>query len=95
MGETKNHHFYDLGIFEPTTKPQNQQFLSSETPGHLKQIKTKPKPFVKDMFINLGILKLQFLDTFRKDRHRNMMKIRLNKSLKSWIWDQHLPENMK
>ena len=35
----KNLHFYDFGIFEPATKPQNQYHSSSETPRHLKQIK--------------------------------------------------------
>ena len=39
MGETKTPHFYDFGIFKPATKPQNQQFLSLETPGHLKKNK--------------------------------------------------------
>ena len=37
MGETKTPHFYDFGIFEPVTKPQNQLFLYLETPGHLQQ----------------------------------------------------------
>ena len=30
-----------------------------------------------------------------KDGHPEMMKIRLIKSLKSWIWDQHLSKDMK
>ena len=32
MGEPKTLHFYDVGIFEPVTKPQNQVFFSLETP---------------------------------------------------------------
>ena len=36
-----------------------------------------------------------FRDIVGKDGHRQMMKIRLNKSRKSWIWDQYLPETMK
>ena len=39
MGEAQTPHFHDFGIFEPVTKPQNQYYLSLETPGHLKQIK--------------------------------------------------------
>ena len=35
MGETKTPDFYDLGIFEPVTKPQNQLILSFETPGQI------------------------------------------------------------
>ena len=42
MGETKTPHFYDFGIFEPVTKPQNQHYLSLETPGHSKKIKKNP-----------------------------------------------------
>ena len=38
MGETEAPHFYDFGIFEPVTKPQNQLFLFLETPGDLKKI---------------------------------------------------------
>ena len=34
MGEPKTPHFYDFGIFEPVTKPQND-FLCFETPGRL------------------------------------------------------------
>ena len=42
MGEPENPHFYDFGIFERVTKPQNQHYLSLETPGHLKKIKENP-----------------------------------------------------
>ena len=37
MGEAQTPHFYDFGIFEPVTKPQNQHHLSLEAPGHLKK----------------------------------------------------------
>ena len=30
-------HFYDFGIFGRALEPQNQLFLSLETPGHLKR----------------------------------------------------------
>ena len=42
MGETKTPHFYDFGIFEPVTKPQNQHYLSLETPGYSKKINQNP-----------------------------------------------------
>ena len=37
MGATKTPRFYDSRIFEPVAKPQNQLFLSLETPGYLKK----------------------------------------------------------
>ena len=33
------------GVFEPATKPQNQLFLSLETPGHLKQSRKSLQSF--------------------------------------------------
>ena len=33
-------------------------------------------------------------ENVRKDGDRNMMKIRLTPSWKSWIWNQYLPENV-
>ena len=56
MGEAQTPHYYDFGIFEPVTKPQNQHYLSLETPGYLKQIKKNPGTFSKHiMFVNRGI----------------------------------------
>ena len=48
MGEAQTPHFYDFGIFEPVTKPQNQQCLSLGTPGHLKTIKKNPWNIFKE-----------------------------------------------
>ena len=45
MGEPKNPHFDDFGILGRVQTPRNQLFLSSETPGHLKQIKMIPGAF--------------------------------------------------
>ena len=45
MGEPKTTYFYDFGIFEPVTKPQNQLSLSLETPGHLTKKQEKSKTF--------------------------------------------------
>ena len=85
IGEPKTPHFYDFWIFEPVV----------EIPGHLNKIK-KSQIFSKILFvINLGFFELHNRGIFRKGGHRKMMKIRLKKSQKSWIWDQYLPENMK
>ena len=35
MGETKNPNFFDFGIYGSVPEPQNQLFLTLETPGHL------------------------------------------------------------
>ena len=54
MGDTKNPHFYDFGSFERAPEPQNQLFLSLETPRDLKPSKNIPKSF-------LGIRVLYFI----------------------------------
>ena len=46
-------------------------------------------------FINITISEFDKFEHFGEDAARKMMKTRLNKSWKSWIWDQDLPENMK
>ena len=61
MGEAQTHHFYDFRIFEPVTKPQNQHYLSLETPGHLNKIKKIHGTFENMIFLNLGIKKRTFL----------------------------------
>ena len=43
MGEPKNPHFYDFGIFEPVAEPQHQVFLFADTPEHIKIIKKHPQ----------------------------------------------------
>ena len=50
MGEAQTRYFYDFGISEPVTKPQNQPFLFLETPGYLKQIKKTLAYFQKPYF---------------------------------------------
>ena len=40
IGEAQTQDFYDFGFFESVTKPPNAYYLSLETPGHLKQIKS-------------------------------------------------------
>ena len=47
MGEPKNLHFYDCEDFGPVLEPQNQQYLSLETPGHIKYSKKKLKHLSK------------------------------------------------
>ena len=94
MGETKTPHFHDLGIFEPVTKPQNQPFLSLETPGPLKESRKSPKHFSNIMFYESRKLETPKCWHFRKDGHRKLMTIRLNKSSKWRIWDQYLSKTM-
>ena len=49
MGEAQTPHFYDFGIFEPVTKPQNQHYLSLETPGYSKAIEKIPGTFLENI----------------------------------------------
>ena len=66
MGEAQTPHFYDFGIFEPVAKPENQLFLSSETPGHLKLIKRNPLDISILFFINVKLWKPICLTFFEK-----------------------------
>ena len=81
MGETETVHFYDFGTSGRVPGFQNQLFLCLETPGHLTKSRT-PHIFQHTIFY-IGISKFPNLDTIRKDGHRKMMNIRLNKSSKS------------
>ena len=38
---------HDFLVFEPVTKPQNEHYLSLETPGHLKKARKTLDPFEK------------------------------------------------
>ena len=55
MGESKNPHFYDSGIFGRVPEPQNQYYLSLETPGYLKQFKKSQLVSNNISFINIKI----------------------------------------
>ena len=61
---------------------------SPRTPGHLKKIKKKPWNILKN-FGNPQVCRLW------RRRTPNNPEDPSNTSLKSWIWDQHLPEHMK
>ena len=41
MGETATPHFYDFGVFGLVPEPQNQLFLSLETPRYLTKSRKK------------------------------------------------------
>ena len=78
MGETKTPHFYNFGIFEPITKPQNQLF---ETPANIQE---NPQTFSKNiMFYKSRNFEIHNCDIVRTDGQRKVMKIRPNKSQKS------------
>ena len=95
MGETKTPRFYDFGFFEPVTNPQNQLFLSLETPGHQKKTRKPQNNFRVNSFINFGVSKHQWFDILSKRRAPNNDEDFFKKSRKSRIWDQCLPDNMK
>ena len=68
MGEAQTPHFYDFGIFEAVTKPQNQHYLSLETPGYSNKIEKKPwNIFRKYYFYKISESGNPFFDNFRKD----------------------------
>ena len=51
MGETKTHHFYDFGIFEPVTKPQNQLFFIFGDTSTPKQNQENHQTFKNILFL--------------------------------------------
>ena len=62
--KTQNYNFHDFLGFGPVTKPQNQHYLSLETPGHLKQIKKNLGTSWKNIiFGNLRINKYENFGT--------------------------------
>ena len=65
-GEPKTPQFFDFGIVEPITKPQNQVFFSLETPGHLKQIKKNARSIQHIIFINIEKWKPEVLTFLEK-----------------------------
>ena len=94
MGDTKTPHFYDFGIFQPCNqapKPITFIFGDTRTPNQIQENTNTWKTYY---FWEISELWNPLFDISRKDGHRQMMKIRLTKSQKSWIWDQYLPENM-
>ena len=69
MGEAQTPHFYDFGVSEPVTKPQNQLFVSLETPGHLSKNQEKSWNILTNvMFINLIVGKPHILTKLEKTR---------------------------
>ena len=68
MGESQTPHFYDFGISGRVPQPQNQYYLSFETPGYLTEFKKNPTHcFENIMFININILKIPNSVNFGKD----------------------------
>ena len=77
------------------SKPWKPVFIHFIIPNASKNVRSMGTSQKHIIFGNLRIMKNQLFDIFRKDGHRNMMKIRPRISGKSWIWDQYLSENMK
>ena len=100
LGGPQTPHFYDFGTFErvPSSQDNMSCFREARTfkTGHInKNEEEAPNIFNLIILRNLKMLKIKNVDNFQKDGHRTIMKTRLIKSRKSWIWDQYLPENMR
>ena len=77
MGEPPTPHFYDFGTFGRVPEPQNQLFVSLESPGYLKN-QENPWNILKNMIVvNLKMSETHFLSILEKGGRRKMMKIRL------------------
>ncbi len=70
MREPANLHCYDVGIFGRIPEPQNQYYLSLETPRHLKQLKKIPWVFRNMVFINLIFLEIENVVNVGRGEHR-------------------------
>ena len=91
MGETETFHFYDFGIFGYVPEPQNQYYLSLETPECLN------KSELTNQFWKICLelcFKSKILKTWERrapNNHEDPFKI----SWKPWVWDQSPPENIE
>ena len=52
LGEATTPHFYDFGIFGGAPEPQNQLFVSLETPDYLKRTKKIPWNMSKSYYFH-------------------------------------------
>ena len=78
MGEPENLHFHGFGIFGRVPEPQNQLFLSLETPGHPGKM---PKSSLLNIvFVNLKMLEIRSFVNAGKDRRPTVPTSRLIKS---------------
>ena len=67
MREPQTPHFYDFGISGRVPEPQNQYYLSLETPGYLNEIKKEPWGiFQKILFWYIIFFGNSFLSIFEK-----------------------------
>ena len=60
--EAQNSKFHDFLVFQPVTKAQNQHYLSSETPGHLKKTKKNMGTYWKHIIF--GNLRINIFEHF-------------------------------
>ena len=74
-GRTKNHYFYDFGIFGRAQIPRTNLFIFGDARTLKNNKKTMGHVQKRIIFINLNILEAQHFDSFPKDGHRQMMKI--------------------
>ena len=84
MGEPQTPQFYDFETFERAPKPQNQNYLSLETPGYLTTSKENPPPFREYYFYkDLKHLEIK-IEAVGKDGRRKIPTIGLIISSRSW-----------
>ena len=70
MGEPENPHFHDFGILGRVPEPQNQLYLTLETPRYLTKIKKHSWHILENIYFrNLTILKSEN-EKVGKDRRR-------------------------
>ena len=72
MGETKNPHFFDFGIFGRVPEPQHQLFFFGDTRIPNK-IKKHPGAHRQKFGINLKSTEIPKFGNFRKDGHRQIL----------------------
>ena len=84
MGEPQTSHFYDFRVFGRVPEPQNQLFLSLETPAYLKQSRKNPGMFSKIICLQISkFWKSQGLALKRRAPRND--EDPLNKILKYWM----------
>ena len=93
--ETETPQFYDFRISGRVPEPPNQYYFLWRPQDTSRNQRAIPIPFSKKYFGEFKILDIQNNENVGKHGHREMMKIRLLKSWRSWILDQYQSKNMK
>ena len=70
MGESKNDHFYDFGIFERVPGSQNQLFSYLETPRYLNKSRRSLEHFENIIVINPNMSTISFLFFWKRQAQK-------------------------